>query len=246
MKLYNWTRLNPAIGFVPTKKKLFNQFYYSLRYYCPGGRIISNGSNSELTVNDIAPLLAARKLNFTMFNSSRSWQAGRERIDGVSQDQLIAFFNVRAANLSNLRFRIEEPYIKIYAETEEMLYNIAANELSSWKADLVDIQRPESQHIIDLLATGAILSSKGEEFRYKVILRDGRYTADIKQTVYSYLVNLNDLVKLSPTVVRNLTSKQNYMWGVWFYTNDKDITTMLTLINPNLVANIHELVSLAR
>jgi len=47
MALYDWTKFNPGVKLVSTKKKFFNQFYYSLKYHVPKCRIICYWSETN-------------------------------------------------------------------------------------------------------------------------------------------------------------------------------------------------------
>lgn len=246
MASFDWTKINPAIGIKDTRKKFFSRYYYSARYSCPGGRIISNCDEPGMSQDDIIRLLEVRKENYKVYNYSGSWRATRERIDGIDQEQLIEFFRVRAENVPNIRFRIEEPYIKLYAETEDALYRIASRDLFKWRSELLEIQKPASVQALALLDTNAIITRKPNGYTYKVVLRDGRYSASTKANLLQYLTDLGELVQMSKTVVRHLKSKGDYIWGVWLYTNDQDIVTMLNLIAPGAVSNIHTLVTIEK
>jgi hypothetical protein len=52
---------------------------------------------------------------------------------------------------------------------------------------------------------------------------------------------LNEEVKMTNSLIRNLSSKYSYFLGGYFYCKDVSITTFLTLICPDLISGIYKL-----
>jgi hypothetical protein len=63
----------------------------------------------------------------------------------------------------------------------------------------------------------------------------------LKENVKDYLYNLNEEVKMTNSLIRNLSSKYSYFLGGYFYCKDVSITTFLTLICPDLISGIYKL-----
>jgi hypothetical protein len=113
-----------------------------------------------------------------------------------------------------------------------------------YSARVKEINGPESVEHADILLTGAIIVRKSSNYQYKVIIRDGRYPVEIKRQVLTYLENLGDQIRITPKCRDMLASPYVHCWGVFFYTNDPELTIMLRLFDPNLVGNIHQLIVL--
>ena len=82
-------------------------------------------------------------------------------------------------------------------------------------------------------------------YSHKVILRDGKYSQEIKESILNYLESLGDeIVKVPQSLSAILSKSSSYIWNGYFYTNEPNIVSFLNLMDPNLVLNIHELVVL--
>lgn len=230
----NWKNLNNKLIIKETKKKFYNRFCFSVKYFCPGGTCLSNATSKS----DIEKNLNYRK-SLSVYNYAGSWRAKKSQIASVNVDYLAEILSVKLANQSNIKFRIEEPYITIYAESEQILYQIA-NKLIDQKDNLKELTAPKNKEIFDLLCSGNVILTKSNGYKYKIILKDGSYPNNSKLLIRNYLINLGDLVKISPSVLRNLSTPYDSAWNLWFYSNDKNIITMLELIEPGCITNIHD------
>lgn len=234
MDLSDWKTLNSNIVLKHTKKKFFNRYYYNIRYWCPGGRIILGPDRS-----DIELLVEYRQSQDRNYNYGGSWRS-RLQTNKMNVHQLTDMRNVKSKYLDVVKFRVEEPHITLYSDKEELLYDIASNDLRQWSAHLDTIHKPITEDVKSLLDSGAILFKKPINYKYKIICRDG-YCQN-KSYIYNYLDNLQDQVKVSNTVWTMLEKQSNHIWGVWFYTNDVQLAEFLNIIEPNFVLNIHEVV----
>jgi len=233
MLKFNWRSLNNKIIVKETRKRFYNRFCFSLKYFCPGGRCLSVANLKS----DIESILDYRK-SLSVYNYAGSWRAKKSQIESVNVDHLAEMLTIKLENQKDIKFRVEEPYISIYAESEDILYGIA-NNLIDQKNNLLELTAPKDRECFDLLKSGTVLLTKSNGYEYKIILKDGRYANDSKIGIRNYLINLGDLVKLSPSVLRNLSTPYDSAWNLWFYSNDKNIVTMLELIEPGCVTNIH-------
>ena len=232
MALYDWKKLNSNIFLKNIKKKLFDQYYFSVKYYCPGARIILTPGNDNY--ENISDAIARRKLYYSPYHISAFTQPP------INPLQLLDWVAVKNNHGSNVKIRIVEPHVTMYASNEETLLKIASYDLGHWVDDLVEIRRPESNEIKTILDNNAILVKTDNGFRYKIICKEGIYQH--KNAIYSLLDRLEDQVKVSKTVWTYLESSSAYLRNIWFYTNDSNIAQLLNIIEPNCVTNIHELV----
>lgn len=229
----DWKTLNSDVSIKETKKKFYNQYYYSLKYLCHGSQVLRDGGNIE-------DKLEYRRQRRRTFNYGGSWVNRFDNDNLINVEQLHGFDHVRQQFGQQVRFRIEEPYVTLYSDNEQVLYNIADQHLKEWVNKLWSVHRPASDATKAIVDRGAIIVKTDVNYRYKFFCKDGNYHN--KSAVYSYLHNLGDQVKLSKMVWSNLSKPHSYTWGIWFYANDPSIATMLNIIEPNVVTNIHELV----
>jgi SMC interacting uncharacterized protein involved in chromosome segregation len=137
--------------------------------------------------------------------------------------------------------RVEEPLMQIYAHNEATLKQIAA--VLHDPEFIQSVTGPENHDQEQLLKSGAIIKHTTSKYNYKVVLRDGRYSSQIKQQILNYLDNLGDIVKISRGSRDMLQLSFSNIWGVFFYTNDPNIADFIRLIEPTVVSNIHKLVT---
>jgi hypothetical protein len=205
--------------------------------YAPGGRQIDH------RVSSVKEALEHRRAQAKFYNYGGSWRDRFDRhfLDSADSDFLELVRQLKKSN-KNVKFRVEEPSISVYAETINELKDIVAKFEPRHKKYVEKITYPANQQQAELLKSGAILVSKAQNYSHKVILRDGRYSSETKSQILNYLESLDDLVKVSKGTHEMLTKPYASMWGVFFYTNDPKITTFLDLLSPGLVLNIHELI----
>ena len=102
---------------------------------------------------------------------------------------------------------------------------------------------PVNDEHAEILNSGAIIRKKNNGYRYKVIIRDGRYSSDVKENLLSYLDSLiPEHAQLSKSSREMLTKSTPFVWNLYFYTDDSSVVTFINLIHPGMVSNCHELV----
>jgi len=231
-----WTQCNPKIARDTTTKKYFGRYLYKIVLYCPGGRIV-DGKRS------VADELEHRRM--VNQHITQSWWHERQNRDlaQADVDLLTQIRILRLLKTPGTMMRIEEPRVQIYAETEDILINLVTDHLQPFVTKIESVAGPADAVAEQILNSGAIIRKKDNGYRYKVIIRDGKYSADLKANVYSYLQNIgSDLVKIPASGVTMLNRTTSYVWNLYFYTNDPSVVTFLNLMHPGLVSNIHELV----
>lgn len=234
-----WTQCNPNIQFERTAKRFYNQYLYRLVLTAPGGRAI----NEYDSVSEGLDHLRARNYNY-----AGSWGAARREVlknaDAVFLEHIK---NVKYNDKLKVKVRIEDPYVQIYADSEDVLQEIVINHFPVHCTNyLYAISAPESTDAQKALESGAIIRRKTIDYRYKITLRDGHYRDQTKDTLYNYLETLGAEQVRVPKSIRTSLSKQGngFIWSGYFYANDPGITSFLNLISPGLVVNIHELVTI--
>jgi hypothetical protein len=233
-----WTQCNPNIDIGHTTKKYFGQYLYKIVIYAPAGRLID--SKDQLDTG-----LERRKLMAKNVNYGGYWGMNRHRdLDRADTAFLEKLRNFRHDKSLNIKMRVEEPRIQIYSNDENDLRDLVNTHFSSSEKLLLEsFSGPESVYSKNLLDSGAIIRRTDIGYRYKIILKDGRYTPEVKNQLLTYFINVGDeQVKLSKTGWDMLSKSTGFIWNLYFYTNDLNVVTFISLISPGIVSNSHELV----
>lgn len=206
--------------------------------HADGGRLLNRRDKHE----SLEKAIERRTHTDSLYVSHYHWTA-RRRGKSLQYDLelLQAIERVRDEFRDQTQFRIEEPGLQFYAEDEETLKKIA--ESLNRPECILNITGPYSDEDAAILRTGAILTHKSPDFSYKIILKDGQYSSAVKEQVLNYLDSLGDEIKLTRACREMLNKSYPSIWGVYFYANDPKLATFITLIEPRMVSNIHELVS---
>jgi hypothetical protein len=236
MDILPWIQYNHKIVPEITTKKFYGKYLYKLVAFCPAGRVIDNK-------NSIERELAHRK---TISINIGGWWGDRlaRNLDDADPEFLERMRVLRHQKLPGTKMRVEEPRIQIYAESEEQLKNIIQVYFDRVDYRYIEsISGPEDEEAEAILNSGGIIRKRDIGFTHKVILKDGKYSQDVKNSLLNYLANLGpDMVKIHGGLLSMLTKSSSYMWNGYFYTNDPSIVTFINLMYPGLVSNIHELV----
>ena len=241
MDLSFWNQLNPNIVFEPTRKKFFDKYLCKMVINCPAGRLVNDNKDN------IEWLLRQRMEYARSRNWGGSWASSNYGITGANADQIRNIRSIRYEYGDTIKIRIEEPRIQIYADDEFSLKLIALRIDPEFTSSITGIQAPENDEQLVLLNEGKIITKKATkiEYKYKVFLRDGDYDIDSKNSMFSYLMNLGDDVKISPSSIMKFNNTHKFLWGVVLYVNDPDILTFLSVIQPGIIGRIHELAKVA-
>jgi len=234
-----WSNNFPVIKQQPTSKLYFKQFLWRLAIYVPGGELIYSKNP------DLKEALEYRKATAISYNWAGSWYSRRNsQLNDVDVELLYVAKNIRDQYGKQIRVRVEEPMLQFYTEDEQTVKEIAKKftEPTDYRCNVEEINGPTNEDESKILLSGAIIRRNPSEFQYKVVLRDGRYQTESKRLILTYLENLGDQIKITPKCQEMLASPFPSCWGVFFYTNDPGIATMLRLIDPDIVGNIHEII----
>lgn len=159
----------------------------------------------------------------------------------ASVEQLEYFKNIIQQYDGQIKVRIEEPSLTLYADNEDVLLDIACVEADS----LTEVHRPINLAAADALNRGECLLKKPTEYTHKVVFKESAVlSAESKASVYDYLINLGDIIKMTRSCERNLTERRFWFTSSYFYTKDESILTFLNLIAPGAIAGIYKLTTL--
>jgi len=240
MDLSFWNKLSSHIYYEPTRKQFYNRFCYKLVIEVVAGRIIQ----SKVSIDE--EIAHRRKMRDSIkYNYGGSWMARNvDNIDKVSVEQLEILRSIRNGYGTRIKMRVEEPWVQIYTEDLQTLKDIANRFPPDLQQKFMIVSFPETAEKQKLLEEGKILlrPSNTITYRYKVFLRDGNYSSDIKHSAYNFLLGLGSDVKVSTATASMLLNGHNFIWGCFVYVNDPAVLTMLSIISPGMVGKIHELV----
>jgi hypothetical protein len=226
-----WSKLNSDVKIIDTKKKFFNQYLYKAVLHTPFCRLILT-NHTNLTSEYQRRLDMSRHYNY-----GGSWNK-KNTSTKANISELSYYQSLRLRNTDELKFRVEEPYLSIYANDEDQLYNIVYHAGST----VTEIHRPASESAKDILNQGDIVIKKPSDYKYKVVLRESSAISfEVREQVYNYLVGLNDAIKMTKGCERNLTERHYWFTSTYFYTKDPSVLTFLNLISPDIVSGIFKL-----
>jgi hypothetical protein len=132
----------------------------------------------------------------------------------------------------------------VYATDELVLQSVAKSIGPNHRDKIAAITGPANEEIKAILQNHVILVKKPPKYRYRVWLREKQFEVDVRQQVLAYLDSLGDLIKISDHARESLSKPYNWIWGTNFLTNDRHVATFLTLIHPDLIREVSELVCL--
>jgi hypothetical protein len=231
-----WTQFNPKIKQRETVKRYFNRYLYKIVIDAPGARsILDNSASIEYSISkQMHELKRLLRLNKSY------WERKIQQLNTADVDQLTRLRTLKQGN-PNLKFRVEEPRIQIYADTEQELTNLASY-LNPYRQTVTEIYAPKD-NTVNLLNGDAIIRRRDNGYRYRVNFRDTTIDPDIKANLLTYLDNLTSAEVLVPrNVHRMLTRPGKYIWSMYMYSNDLALNSFIELICPGIIAKNHELV----
>lgn len=241
--MLSWTRLNQTVRIVPVNKMFYGQYLNKIVVYCPAARTILADNETEL-----AAILQRRISDRLLYNWGGSWSNNyqSEILQKHSNfEQLKYFHNLKKNRKSkNISFRLEEPYISIYGNEEQVLYNVIEN--SSMPDRLTEVHRPESLKAQHLLLKGEVISrvisANFLNYNYKIYLRSYRFENEQhKKLLEDKFNDLQQNVRV-PNKIRNfLQSDKLFFSGGYFYCTDELTITFIKLAVPELISSIFKL-----
>jgi hypothetical protein len=233
-----WKQINSDIVYEPTRKQFFGKYCYKLVFKAYGSRCVT-----ENRFDTITELIDYRLANHRSHNYGGSWRgAVINELRSADIGLLEELKSIKNGYADQIKMRIEEPWVQIYAQNEDTLKNIANRFSASSKKAIISVSTPDSPEYEKYLRQDVILIKKDTGYRYKIFLRDGNYGHSSKMNISNYLLAVGGDVRYPHSVDKQLQSSHGWIWGCYFYAVDQNITTALNLIQPGIVGKIHELV----
>lgn len=237
MDILYWINLNPNIEFKNTEKIFFKKYLCRAVIFCPGGR----------TIHEQGPIyrnIDRRRNLYRSFNYAGSWAPRSSKsIERADIKMLETLRNIVSTPMS-VRLRVEEPLIQIYGETEQDIKDFIERLDFDHQSHIKELTVPKNQEHADLLRDNKILKkTRRNNYRYRVVFKEGRLDLATKSNILKYLDSLDDIVFVPAGTRNQLSNGFTGFWGAYFYTNDPNILTFLELIHSGAIANINEIVT---
>jgi hypothetical protein len=236
-----WTKYNPNIKVENTVKKFYNKYLFKIEIHAVASRLINLEGDMEELINhriEMDKILS----NYGTYSLGRLGNS--KSANQAKKDLLTAIRTIKTLNLDGIKIRVEEPYVQIYAETQQQLEEIVLTHLSSFSPNIiVKINVPSDEKIIDVLNSNAIIRKTDNGYKYKVIMKDGVYSTETKEALFEYFTTVGDgTIKLTAAGFHQLRKQTTYLYNLYFYSNDIQLNTIINLIAPGSIVNCHELI----
>ena len=232
-----WKTLSPNIKLLESNKQFYNQYYFRLDIYAPGCKSIK--------CSDIALDVIKRSEWVRAYRRQGSWW-NKQLAKYLKEADVGFLYSLRDIyyEYPEVKIRTEEPKISVYATDELVIQSVAKAIDQDHRDKLISLTGPANEQTKAILDKHMILVKKAPKFKYRVWLREKQFDFGVRQQVLAYLDSLGDLVRINNHSRDNLTKEHNWIWGSNFYTNDRHVATFLSLIHPDLIREVSELVCL--
>lgn len=216
-----WTQFKNDIQIIPTTRKFYKKYLYKLAY-------------SSIDGCHLIPIAN----NFTSLSKISTLQSRTQ----TQVDTLRVIYHHYMNKDNKLRWRFEGKSFSIFSCEENILYNLAKNDLHDFKDKVVSITRPECLEDIDLLDSGKIIMRTATDYKFKVTIRNGFRQHKDKIMLGRYLEGIRSEIKISDFLLKGLISGYKYFGTSYFYVNDQKIVDMILLVSPSVVQKVEEVV----
>lgn len=237
MDISFWKNLSPNIEILSSTKQFYNEYFYRLDIYAPGCKSIRS--------NDIGLDISKRQHWVRDYKRQGSWY--NKQLYQYLKEANVGFLH----SLSNLyyeypdvKIRTEEPKISVYATDELMIKSVAQSIDPDHKHHIQSITGPASEEIKAILDKHTVLVKKPPKYRYRIWFKEKQFSYETRTQILAYLRSLGDLVRINDHFTESLSRPHDWIWGTYFYSNDKQVATFITLINPDIIREVSELVYL--
>lgn len=232
-----WKNLSPEIKIESSTRQFFKQYFYRLEVYAPGCKSIRD--------EDIAESISRRALWARSYNQPGSWW-NHQLVKYLAEADVGFLHSLGTIKYEypDVKIRTEEPKFSIYATDETMIKSVAQSIDPDHRNQIISICGPENNSYCDILKNNAVLVKKPPKFRYRVFFKEKQFDFNIRNQIYSYLEQLGDIVRMTDHTKDSLMKPHNWIWGCYFYTNDRGVADMVRLINPDIIREVSELVCL--
>ena len=229
-----WKTINTDVGFKETKKQFYGKYLWRMEIYAICADVAFDVDPEKAVALIIWQ--AANRSNFGGSWQQPYWHYGAQ-YDKVDYDLLRSIKTIKES-FANIKTRIENHSMQFYSESENDLKLVAQMLTDPNCITCITGPKPGTEQ---LLSSNAIIAPK-TPFKYKVLIRDGAYPPSVKKQLFSLLEAQEDSVKITAGVKHGFNRPYPGTWGLFFYTNDLSVTTMMSLICPGIIGKIHEVV----
>jgi hypothetical protein len=216
MDISFWKNLSPNIDLQESTKQFYNQYYFRLDIHAPGCK--------SIRCDNVSYDIERRRTWVRDYRRQGSWW--NKQLAKYLKEADIGFLTSLKDlyyEYPDVKIRTEEPKISVYATDELVLQSVAKSIDPEHRDKLTSVTGPASEEIKAILDKNVILVKKPPKYRYRVWLREKQFDVGVRD---------------------NLAKEHNWIWGSNFYTNDKHVATFITLIHPDLIREVSELVCL--
>ena len=239
MDLLYWKRRASQTEVLPVTKQFFKKYLYKMTIYAPGCR--------SILYEDVAQHLQWRTYNngTQHYSYGGSWynQKMARYLQEADIKHLKTLQDIRlGSTVYDVKVRVEEPRVDIYAHSEDKLKLIA--EMLDNPAWVLSVCGPQTNEQETLLADNKVLRKRKPKWQYRVKFSEKKFPAKIRNAVWNYLNGLDNEVSVPKHTYQQLTKDHDWMWGGYFHTNDPGIVHMIQLISPDFVREVSELVQI--
>jgi hypothetical protein len=232
-----WKNLSPNIKIESSIKQFYNQYYYRLDIHAPGCKSIKC-DNITLDLDKRQRWVRDYKRQGSWYNK-RLYEYLREADVGFLTGLKDLYYEY-----PDVKIRTEEPKISIYAADELRLQSVARSIDPTYRNRLIGVIGPESEQVKEILDKHVVLVKKPPKYRYRIWLKEKQFNFETRTQILAYLQSLGDLVRINDHTHESLSKPHDWIWGAYFYSNDKHVATFITLINPDIIREVSELVCL--
>lgn len=213
---------------------MHGQYMYRLCVIAFGSSLLRDPDNLDKSIE---------QYNARAYSYGGSWRNKRqltwEDVDLLRSIKNIISPDSAGASPVEIKTRIEDPYIQFYATDIGVLIDLARQLKHGDNTHFESIMCPENAQSAQLLSEGFVLKKKKIDWPYRLVIRDGRYSYEAKQNLKNYLVQLSGEVK-APQNLWDQLDKGAWIWGGYIYLKDKNIATMFSIIDANMIGRIEE------
>lgn len=230
-----WKNLSRNIKVLSSSKQFYNQYYYRLDLYAPGCK--------SIRCENIAVDIDKRQSWVRDYKRQGSWY--NKQLYKYLQEADVGFLHSLSSlyyEYPDVKIRTEEPKISVYAEDELMIQSVAESIDPDHRDKIMSIVGPENEEIKTILDKHVVLVKKPPKYRYRIWLKEKQFSFETRIQILDYLNSLGDLVRMSDHTRESLSKPHDWIWGSYFYSNDKHVATFITLINPDIIREVSELV----
>lgn len=170
--------------------------------------------------------------------------AGRHRWKSpISDEHAVAvreiYDAIYARKDEDFRFRIEGSYITFFSNDEQMLFELTRTVAGTTTVHTAEVCRPKSEEHAKQLLDGKVKSTI--PFKYKAITRCAEMSRDEKDAILNILNQEGH--KVNDRLKRTLSEPYLRVVQSYFYTNDMQVMTLISLIHPTFIKKIHTIIS---